>query len=218
MTSGARLPRGPHKLEREDVLASQRERICRGALDVIAEQGFPATSISAIVARAGVSRRSFYELFSDKVDCIGTALDLAYHEVQTRMEAAFRLADIPTPSDVIGVFYRGYLQVLADEPAAARALHVELPSITELTSRREHVSQTFAARIRETHRYGVDKGVMTPVNPGVFDFIVSGVDDQIRRCIQQRGPADLPSLAPLLTQSTLTLLGDTRQTLSNPPN
>ncbi|GAA4671051.1 TetR family transcriptional regulator [Gordonia humi] len=209
-----RLPRGPHGLEREDVLASQRRRIFRAALDCVAENGFAGTSIAAIVAGAGVSRRSFYELFADKVDCVGAALDFAYESLATLLVAAFDASDSQTPRDVIGVFYRAYLEILADRPSTARALHVELPSTAELASRRESISQSFAARICETHRHGLERGEMSPVDPGVFDFVVGGVDDQIRRCILMRGPTDLPSLAPLLTHSTLMLLGDHRTATS----
>ncbi|WP_018177540.1 TetR/AcrR family transcriptional regulator [Jongsikchunia kroppenstedtii] len=207
MSTPDRLPRGPHKLERKDVLASQRQRMCLAVLDVVAEEGFAATSISKIVARAGVSRRSFYELFSDKVDCFGNAIDMCNTTMQTRMDEAWNATEDTDPADQVEVSFTAYLQLLADVPAAARALHVELPSISELASRREHIMQVFAAKFRDAHRQGVDEGSMKPVHPGVFDFIVGGVDDQIRRCIQHRGTAELPNLASPLTQSILLLLG-----------
>jgi AcrR family transcriptional regulator len=70
-----RLPRGPHGLTREQVQASQRQRILDAALDVVGEQGYAATTLADITAAAGVSRTTFYEQFHNKLDAFLTAYD-----------------------------------------------------------------------------------------------------------------------------------------------
>ena len=42
-------------------------------------------------------------------------------------------------------------------------------------------------------------------SPGVFDFLIGGIDDRSRSCIHRDGPQALPSLAPLLVEATLAL-------------
>jgi AcrR family transcriptional regulator len=70
-----RLPRGPHGLTREQVQASQRQRILDAALDVVGERGYAATTVADITSAAGVSRTTFYEQFQNKLDAFLTAYD-----------------------------------------------------------------------------------------------------------------------------------------------
>ena len=58
--------RGRHKLSREEVRRSQRERMLEAMIDTVAEQGYHATTIVEVARRAGVGRRTFYEHFGDK--------------------------------------------------------------------------------------------------------------------------------------------------------
>jgi AcrR family transcriptional regulator len=70
-----RLPRGPHGLTREQVQASQRQRILDAVLDVVGERGYAATTVADITTAAGVSRTTFYEQFQNKLDAFLTAYD-----------------------------------------------------------------------------------------------------------------------------------------------
>jgi AcrR family transcriptional regulator len=63
-----RLPPGRHGLPREFVVENQRRRIAAGMIAVVVEVGYPAASVTQIVAAAGVSRRTFYNYYSDKVE------------------------------------------------------------------------------------------------------------------------------------------------------
>jgi AcrR family transcriptional regulator len=63
-----RLPPGRHGLPREFVVENQRRRIAAGMIAVVVEQGYPAASVTQVVAAAGVSRRTFYNYYSDKAE------------------------------------------------------------------------------------------------------------------------------------------------------
>jgi AcrR family transcriptional regulator len=65
-----RLPRGRHGIPREEVLANQRERLLAAATAIFAEDGYASLSIGAVIARAGVSRSTFYKFFDDKLGCV----------------------------------------------------------------------------------------------------------------------------------------------------
>jgi len=63
-----RLPPGRHGLSREFVVKNQRDRISAGMIGVVVERGFHDASVSQVVAAAGVSRRTFYNYYSDKAE------------------------------------------------------------------------------------------------------------------------------------------------------
>jgi AcrR family transcriptional regulator len=69
-TSGPRLPRGPHSLTREQVAADQRRRLMAALTDVVADKGYTAATVADVSARAGVSRKAFYEHFANKEACL----------------------------------------------------------------------------------------------------------------------------------------------------
>jgi AcrR family transcriptional regulator len=64
-----RLPSGRHGLAPEFVARNHRERLAAGAIAAIAEHGFREAGVTQISAAAGVSRRTFYDYFSDKEAC-----------------------------------------------------------------------------------------------------------------------------------------------------
>jgi AcrR family transcriptional regulator len=72
-----RLRAGRESHSRDQVDGIQRARILAAMGEVVAEQGVAAATVAAVVARAGVSRRTFYELFSDREACFLAAFDHA---------------------------------------------------------------------------------------------------------------------------------------------
>ena len=60
------LPAGLHGLTRSYVLRNQRDRIVESVIEVVSETGYAGLTVRAVVGRAGVSRRTFYEHFSNK--------------------------------------------------------------------------------------------------------------------------------------------------------
>jgi AcrR family transcriptional regulator len=57
------------------VLEIQRARLLAAMVEVSAERGAANVSVAHVVARAGVSRRTFYEIFGDREDCFLGAFD-----------------------------------------------------------------------------------------------------------------------------------------------
>lgn len=64
-----KLPRGSSRLPREVAQESQRVRLIFGLAASIVEKGYAATTLTDITRHAGVSRATFYEIFSDKEHC-----------------------------------------------------------------------------------------------------------------------------------------------------
>jgi len=74
----------------QSVLVSefQHARIVKAAAAVAFAHGYEAMSATAIIARAGVSRKTFYDLFDSRDDCLLAALD----------ESLSQLADVVAPA------------------------------------------------------------------------------------------------------------------------
>jgi AcrR family transcriptional regulator len=70
-------PGGPEFSARSRVSEIQRQRLLAAMAEVSAERGVGSVTVAHIVAASGVSRRTFYELFSDREDCLLAALDQA---------------------------------------------------------------------------------------------------------------------------------------------
>jgi len=71
----ARIPSGQHGLAPGLVSADQRARLHAAMVQVVAETGYVGTTVKAVLSRAGVSRRTFYDNFKDKQDCFISAFD-----------------------------------------------------------------------------------------------------------------------------------------------
>jgi AcrR family transcriptional regulator len=118
------LPRGPQALPRERVAAHQRERLVEAMVQAVSERGVVATTISDLVARAGISRRTFYEHFDNKEDCLLATYDTV---VEAEVQRLLGLVN----SDVgwleqLEAIVRALFDAIAERPDAARLICVEM--------------------------------------------------------------------------------------------
>jgi len=119
------LPRGRHNLSREEVEQSQRSRMLLALATAMTEKGYVGTSVADVLKRAGVSRETFYQRFSSKLDCFMDAFEVAGQMLQGRLQEAIRDAD-GTPLERFDHAFTAYLDVLAEQPAFARVFLVEV--------------------------------------------------------------------------------------------
>jgi AcrR family transcriptional regulator len=144
------LPRGPHALSREEVAASQRARLMAAIPDVVAERGYAAATIAEISRRAGVSPKTFYEHFEDKLDCYLAAYDEFARVLLARIGGELD-ADAPWDEFVTAAL-TAYLGTLEREPVVARAFLVEIDAAGAVArARRRAAYIQFAALIRTRH-------------------------------------------------------------------
>jgi AcrR family transcriptional regulator len=73
-TSG-RLPRGPHQLAPEEVVANQRRRLLDSLVWFVHVKGYLATSVADLIRRARISRRTFYELYPNREELLKAAFE-----------------------------------------------------------------------------------------------------------------------------------------------
>jgi len=137
------LPRGRHGLTRDEVLASQRRRMLAAIAEAVSHKGFAGVSVADVIARAGVSRETFYEQFANKEDCFLQALDAGADRVLKVLGGA--LAEpADTRAERLGNVLDAYLHALAAEPAFAKAFLIDAYGAgPRATARRIELQQRF---------------------------------------------------------------------------
>jgi AcrR family transcriptional regulator len=83
------LDEAAHELGRNRVLDIQRVRILGAMVEVATERGAANATVAHIVERAGVSRRTFYELFTDREDCFIGAFEEGVSRVSRHVLDAY---------------------------------------------------------------------------------------------------------------------------------
>jgi len=206
----SRLPSGRHGLTREAVAASQRGRLIEAMAQVVAEKGYAATTVADVVERAGVSRRTFYEQFADKEACFLAAYDAGLAAVLGRIREA---AETGLPARDWRARARAgveaFLQLLAAEPAFARALQVEIltagPAALE---RRAGMLTMFSGVWRNVYEQArADDPGLAPLPDEVFPILTAGLEEVVRNCIRTRGTDALPELAEPILRTVYAVFG-----------
>ncbi|HEX8052683.1 MAG TPA: TetR/AcrR family transcriptional regulator [Thermoleophilaceae bacterium] len=136
------LPRGRHNLPREVVLRSQRERMIDAVIERVAAKGYAATTVADVIGQAAVSRKTFYEHFSDKEECFIAAYDEITRQLMGSVVEAYegRPAWAERVASALGIL----LERLASRPALARFCIIEiLAAGPRALERRDAVLQHF---------------------------------------------------------------------------
>src|ERR1700682_3154343 len=102
---------------------AQHSRIVRAATTVVDEHGYGGMSVALIINRAGVSRRTFYDLFENGEDCFLTALDDALAQLASVVAPAYR--GDGRWSERVRAALAALLAFLEYEPAIASLVFVE---------------------------------------------------------------------------------------------
>jgi AcrR family transcriptional regulator len=108
---------------RGGVAEIQRTRMIAALVEVAGERGVGHVTVAHVVARSGVSRRTFYELFEDRDDCFMAAFDLAVERAALRVVPAFRAPGAWRERVRGGL--RALLEYLDDEPGMGALCVVE---------------------------------------------------------------------------------------------
>jgi AcrR family transcriptional regulator len=164
---------------------TQRERVLMAVIDAVAQTGFAEMTVADVVARAGVSRRTFYEHFDDKLECLLAAYEARSEELRRVTADAVAAAD---PGTRLQVGLRAYLEHLAANPTAARVLTIDIlgagPRALEC---RERTRARFAEQYRGLSD---DEDVLRALDGGIAELV------QAR--LLSGNAASLPELVPTL--------------------
>src|SRR5215212_4033177 len=106
------------------IRAIQRERLIVAMLNAAAELGYLETNVQDVIDRAGVSRPTFYEHFSNKEDCFLAAFDTSAERLRRKVDAAVRKGG-DVWRDRVRFGLEALLRFASREPDTARTMVVE---------------------------------------------------------------------------------------------
>ena len=139
---------------RVQVSEMQRARLLAAAVGTVEELGYSRATVAHITNRARVSRRTFYELFANREDCLVAVLESVVERVQEEIAQA-GLGDLPWRERVRGGLW-AILAFLDREPALARMCVVQsLRGGQGVLERREEILRALAGVIDEGRNEGV---------------------------------------------------------------
>jgi AcrR family transcriptional regulator/DNA-binding MarR family transcriptional regulator len=84
-----RLRPGPGGLPRGQVTQIQRSRMLAAAVEAVEDVGYARMTVAQVISRARVSRKTFYDVFTDREDCFLAAFEQALSQARQIAQEAY---------------------------------------------------------------------------------------------------------------------------------
>lgn len=199
----ARLPRGPQANSVDPVAADQRRRILEALPRAVAEHGFEATTVEHIVKLGGVRRNSFYEQFSDKLDCFAEAYEIAQERLLGVL--TFQCYTQAGLANRVGAALGAGLDLFGTNPSLAHLVVIEAPAAGEEIARRHQGWLDRYCRLLQLA--AVDNPDVVTPKAALEPAIVGAIVSRVKQLILAGETEDLPRLRTELVQLTLSYYG-----------
>jgi AcrR family transcriptional regulator len=179
---------------------SQQARSFDALAELCAEKGYPAVTVADIVARAHISRATFYGLFRDKEACFLAAYDAVLARFLGDVISACLRPGLSWPEQIrIGL--ETILSFGAAEPLFTRMCLIDMLSAGPAARERYRSGIRVLASFVDSGRAQAPDGEHVP--PGVATSLVGGIAVVIRDEIRAGRTNDLPRLLPDLLYPAL---------------
>lgn len=178
---------------------SHRRRLLDAMVESVARKGYADTTIADLAAIARVSRRTFYEHFATKEECL-----IALYEAASKQALAV-LRDALDPSHdpltQAEQALNAYLATMASNPALLKTLFVAILGLgpTGLQARRR-VNRQLADFIVEVVNRPHDGAQHPPLTEALATSIVGGIHELVLQKVEQDRVDELPELTAATAQ------------------
>lgn len=177
--------------ETAEPIPEHRHRLLEGMAHAVAAKGYADTTIADIVREAGVSRRTFYEHFSTKAECLIALYEAASHNALKVLREAI------DPSHgwqtQVERALKAYLAGMASNPVLLRTLFIEILGLgAEGLQARRRVNQEIADFMLVA--INGSPGKHKPLSPLMAMAVVGGIAELVLQSIEQDRVAQLQEL------------------------
>jgi AcrR family transcriptional regulator len=178
----------------ETEVHEHHHRLLEGMAHAVAAKGYADTTIADIVREAAVSRRTFYEHFSTKAECL-----IALYEAASRNALKVLRDSIDPDHDwhtQVEQALAAYLGCMAQNPVLMRTLFIEILGLgAEGLESRRRVNQEIADFMLAVVNGG-EAGAKRaqPLSRGMAMAVVGGINELVLEYIEQDKVARLPEL------------------------
>lgn len=180
--------------------SEHRHRLLEGMARAVAARGYPDTTIADIVREAAVSRRTFYEHFDAKAECLTALYEAASHNALKVLQDAVNpqlewQAQVETALSA-------YLGCLAQNPVLLRTLFVDILGLGApgLASRRRVNEEIADVMLKLINSGEGSRKLKAPLSRAMAMAIVGGINELVLEYIEQDRVADLPELVATSSQ------------------
>jgi len=194
---------GNHGLTPEQVASSQRERVLAAMRELVAGRGYQAVPVTEVIRHAGVSRKTFYELYAGKEECFVAVYERELERLLAPTLQAFEGAE-PWPDRLrtaLGVL----LGALAADADAARICFIEVLAAGPLALERRGVALTSLDPLLAPPEAATDSGPASDGRPTSSRALVAGsvgyLAEALHREIAAGRGAELPALRSELVRT-----------------
>lgn len=150
--------------------AATRERLIATGRDLFGEQGYDATSIGAVLDKAGIARGALYHHFASKEALFDAVLERVTKEVaDDAAEAARKVGDDPFAQ--LRAASNTWLEVALD-PAIQRITLLDAPAVVGWTRWRQIDEQHTLGGLKATLQRLADDGRIPPNSVDVLAHMV----------------------------------------------
>jgi AcrR family transcriptional regulator len=194
------LPRPRFSNTREELRASQRGRLMAAMADSVAAKGYAATSVADVIGLAGVSRKTFYEHFSDKEDCFLAAYD---HGAKATYEAMIAAAEGRRDwREILDAVLTTWLEFLDADLAFTRAYMIEFWAAGDAARERWKLRRDRTGELLKTlHKLArKEDPSIARVSDTVVAAVVGGVNRVLISHVMSGSETPLTELKPELTR------------------
>ena len=196
------------------VVEMQRRRLLLAIGEVVSDSGLESATVGRVCEQAGVSRRTFYELFADREACLLAAFDQAIEQITQKIASAYACEGSTRRARSWRERVRGALSLLLEyfdyEPDIARLCIVEAPRAgPKLLEHRRQVLDALTAAIEEGRREGRAGSEPPPLTAqGVVGGAISVIHARLLESTPDDGPRPLVELTgPLMAMIVYPYLG-----------
>lgn len=181
---------------------SQRSRLLGAAIRIAGSEGYAGMTVSAVIAKAGVSRKTFYEFFTDRENIFLAAFDLVVAQALDGCRDAYE-GDGTWPERLRRVLESG-LDALAAHPNEASMGFVEvLAAGPRALQRRDAAMREFMQFLSPGYDAAADAGDAAPIPPLMPEAIVGAIFEIVYARVLQQRTAELPELLEQLMYCAL---------------
>ena len=155
------------------------QRILDAAVEVIAENGYFNSPVSAIAARAGVADGTIYLYFKSKDDVLRTAIDTTFGRFYRQVEEQFKT--MHSPREQMEYIARLHLESSSVNRSMAVLMQTEMRQSAKFIAEFSHHHLVkYIQVVREVVRRGQQEGVFRQdVSDGVVAHCMFGAIDEL---------------------------------------
>ena len=177
-----------------------RQRLLDGLADALQSQAFVDITIADIVAKARVSKRTFYEQFASKEACLLAMGERLCDQTLALIAANYRFDEDWVTQ--LRTVTHAYLSSLESQTAVMRAMYIELMTIgSPGLALRRRMGERFAQfLIMQVETFRALEPGTRPLTPPMATAVIGGINELILQAIE-RGESDrLSALTPTVTE------------------